>query len=144
MNFGEHGILDIELEKNKIANIKFIKLDERIFEEIKLDISEFNSQEEIIEKINELNLEETNNYKIILVGNKKTEINIKEIIKLISKNNILKIYDETEIEYEIDKISKQNNLKGIFINELLNEINNENYSEEDAKKIIKLGLNLFN
>ena len=144
MNFGEHGILDIELEKNKIANIKFIKLDERIFEEIKLDISEFNSQEEIIEKINELNLEETNNYKIILVGNKKTEINIKEIIKLISKNNILKIYDETEIEYEIDKISKQNNLKGIFINELLNEINNEKYSEEDAKKIIKLGLNLFN
>ena len=137
-------MLDIELEKNKIANIKFIKLDERIFEEIKLDISEFNSQEEIIEKINELNLEETNNYKIILVGNKKTEINIKEIIKLISENNILKIYDETEIEYEIDKISKQNNLKGIFINELLNEINNEKYSEEDAKKIIKLGLNLFN
>ena len=76
-------MLDIELEKNKIANIKFIKLDERIFEEIKLDISEFNSQEEIIEKINELNLEETNNYKIILVGNKKTEINKKEIIKLI-------------------------------------------------------------
>jgi len=137
-------MLDIDLEKNKIANIKFIKLDDRIFEEIKLDISEVNSQEEIIEKINELNLEEKHNYKIILIGNKKTEINIKEIIKLISKNNILKIYDETEIEYEIDKINKQNNLKGIFINEVLNEVNNENYSEEDAKKIIKLGLNLFN
>ena len=143
MNFGEHGILDVDLEKNKINNIKFIKLDERIFEEINLDVSKLNSQEEIIEKINELNLEEKNNYKIILIGNKRTEINTKEIIKLVSHDNILKIYDETEVEYEIEKIIEQDNLKGLFVKELLSEINNEQYSEEEIKKILKMGLQLF-
>ncbi len=143
MSFGEHGILDVNLEKNKIENIKFIKLDDRIFEEIKLDISELNSQEEIIEKINELNLEEKNNYKIILIGNKKQEINTKEILNLISKDNILKIYDETEIEYDIEKIIEQDNLKGLFLKELLGELEKEKYSQEEIKETIKRGLQLF-
>ena len=41
------------------------------FAEINLDISEINSEEELIEKINTINLDENKFYKIILIGNKK-------------------------------------------------------------------------
>ena len=140
---GEHGILDINLEKNKLKNIKFIKLDNRIFEEIKINISEINSKEEIIEKINELNLEKNNNYKIILEGSKKIEINTKEILKLISHENILKIYDHLKEEQNIDQLAKQENLKGIFLKELLSNESEQNYTEEEMNKAIKLGLHLF-
>ena len=82
---GEHGFLDVEINKNnseknnlinlKINNnnlnnseinnnnlkinkkIKFIKVDKRIFEEIKLNISEINSEEELIEKIKNIKTE---------------------------------------------------------------------------------------
>jgi len=140
---GEHGILDVIIEKNKKNNIKFIKLDERIFEEIKLNISELNSQEEIIEKINELNLKKENNYKIILTGSKTKEFSTKEILKLISNENVLKIYDESEIKENIDKIAKQENLKGMFIKEIMDVSESSNLSEEDTKRIIKLGISLF-
>ena len=69
---GEHGFLDVEINKNNLKinknnlnnleknknnskinkNIKFIKIDKRIFEEIRLNISEINSEEELIERIN--------------------------------------------------------------------------------------------
>ena len=62
---GEHGMLDVELEKNKLE-IKFIKLDEMEFIEKNIDISEINTEEELIEKISNQKFEENKLYKIIL------------------------------------------------------------------------------
>lgn len=142
-------MLDIILEKNNInkeeknknkIKINFIKLDNRIFEEINLDISEINSEEELIEKINSIKLEENNLYKIILTGIKNTEINKNEINKLIEKNNIIKIKDKTEIKYNLNKLAEQKNLKGIFVKKMLEK---ESLDEEELKMVIEIGLKLF-
>ena len=140
-------MLDIILEKNNInkeeknkIKINFIKLDNRIFEEINLDISEINSEEELIEKISSIKLEENNLYKIILTGIKNIEINKNEINKLIEKNNIIKIKDKTEIKYNLNELSKQKNLKGIFIKKILEK---EDLNEEELKMAIEIGLKAF-
>ena len=44
----------------------FIKLDKRIFEEKELDITTINSEEELVDTINSLDLVSSNMYKIIL------------------------------------------------------------------------------
>jgi DNA repair exonuclease SbcCD nuclease subunit len=145
---GEHGILDVELnkkinnnylEKNNIK-INFIKLDNRIFEELFLNISEINSLENLIEKINNLKLEENKLFKIILIGNKKFEININKIINLIYLKNILKIKDNTKINIDISKILEENNLKGIFLKEVLKLKEGSEYNDETIQKAIEIGL----
>jgi exonuclease SbcD len=142
---GDHGILEINLEKNKLNNIKikFIKLDNRIFEELKINISENNSQEEIIEKINKLNLKKENNYKIILTGTKKFEVNTNEIIKLIVSDNVLKIYDQSSNKQNIDTLTKQENLKGMFAKEIMSEEIKNKYTREEIEMALELGLKLF-
>lgn len=140
---GEHGILDVKIEKNKIKNINFIKLDNVIFEELELNISEFNDQEEIIEKIKKLNLKKENFYKIILIGEKNTEINEENILKLINEKNILKIYDISQTSKNIDQMTTQKNLEGFFIKELLNRLEEDNYTEEEKNKILQMGIDLF-
>jgi len=141
---GEHGILDVEINKNNSdKNIKFIKIDNRIFEEKEIDISLINSEEELIEKINNINFEENKFYKIILIGIKKIEINKTKIIKLINNKNILKIKNIAEIEYNLEKISEQKNLKGIFIKKILKKIEENPDEEKIIKKSIEIGLKMF-
>ena len=139
---GEHGILDVEINKNN-AEIKFEKIDSRIFEEKEIDISLINSEEELIEKINDIDFEENKFYKIILTGIKKIEINNIKIIKLINKKNILKIKNNTKIEYNLEKISEQKNLKGIFVKKLLEKIKNNPDEEKIIKRSIEIGLKMF-
>ena len=139
---GEHGILDVEINKNN-AEIKFEKIDSRIFEEKEIDISLINSEEELIEKINDIDFEENKFYKIILTGIKKIEINNIKIIKLINNKNILKIKNNTKIEYNLEKISEQKNLKGIFVKKLLEKIKNNPDEEKIIKRSIEIGLKMF-
>ena len=139
---GEHGMLDVELEKNKL-NINFIKLDETEFVEKNIDISEINTEEELIEKINNQKFEENKLYKIILVGNKNLEINKNKILKILSIKNIIKIKDETKIEINLEKLNKENNLKGYFIREILNMQKENNYTEEEINNAIEIGLELL-
>ena len=193
---GEHGMLDVEINKNKLNNeennkikinnlnyeenndkneinnlnyeennnknklinlnngkiknnylnnkkIKFIKLDNRIFEEKNLDISTTNSEEELIEKINNLDLEENKSYKIVLTGYKKIEISLSKIKKLIAKKNVIKIKDESKIEYDIEFLSKQNNLKGIYLRKIISKKEEGIYTEEEMQKAIEMCLSLF-
>ena len=65
----------------------------------------------------DLNLEKKKMYKIILIGNRNFEIDTRKILAAVSRDNVLKIKDNTKIAYDIEEIAKQNNLKGIFINE---------------------------
>ncbi len=157
---GEHGMLDViiekEIEKNKLNNsennkkinknkikINFIKLDDRIFEEININISEINSQEELIEKINSIKIKNNIFYKIILIGSRNIEINKNEICKLITNENILKVEDKTEMKYNLDQLAKQKNLKGVFVKKMLDKLKTENYDEEEIKKAIEIGLESF-
>ena len=140
---GEHGMIEGILEKNNLK-INFIKLDDRIFDEINLDISNINTQEELIEKINNLKLENNNYlnlYEIILTGKRNFEIDVNKTIKLINKENILKIKNDTRLNYDLEEIAKQNNLKGIFVKEMLELLENNPENGEIIQKAIEIGLN---
>lgn len=131
---------NIEKGKNEI---EFIKLDDRVFEENNLDISEITSQEELAQKINSIDFEPNTENKIILEGKRNFEININDLFKLIHNDQIIKIKDHTKIKYDLEEISKENNLRGIFVKKLLEKLNDENYNKEEILKAIEIGLDVL-
>ena len=133
---GEHGMIVGEIINKKLFK-KFIPIDNREFIEKEINISDIYNEEELIEKIN--NIEENNNlYKINLIGYRNFPININ--IKLL-KNNIIKIKNNTKIKIEI----KENNytLKGIFIKKLNEKKNNGEINENIYEKILELGMQVL-
>ena len=139
---GEHGMIAGEINKNKI-NIEFIKLDERIFIEKQIDINEINSEEELVEYLNNLYLEEKTENKIIFIGKRNFEININNINKLIQNKKITKIKDNSSLKYNLEEIAKENNLKGIFVKECLNKLKTGLYNEKEIIKAIEMGLEVL-
>ena len=95
----------------------------------------------IIEKINSINLEKNKLYEIILIGKRNFEININEIYKYYLDEKIIKIKNNTKINYNIEKIIQENNLKGLFVKELLN--NKNNYNEKIIEKALEIGLEIL-
>ena len=63
-------------ENTKKLKLEFIPVDDKEFVEKEIDISEISSIEELLEKISNEEYDENKYFKIILVGNKKIEINI--------------------------------------------------------------------
>ena len=131
---GQHGMIVGEINNNNLIK-KFIPVDDREFIEKEINVDNIFSEEELIEKIN--NIEENNNlYKIILTGNRNFPINIK-----ILKNKIIKIKNNTKIKIEI----RENNysLKGIFIKKLNEKKENKEINEDTYEKILELGMQVL-
>ena len=139
---GEHGMIVGQLEKNNLK-LQFIKMDPTVFIEEDLDISFVNSEEELIEKINKYKVDEESFYKINLIGIRKFEININEINKFNNNNNILKIRNKTKIDYDIESISKETTLKGLFAREIIEKIKNSPDREEYYNDIFEIGLEIL-
>ena len=133
---GEHGMIVGEIIDNKLYK-QFIPIDERKFIEQEINVTDILSEEELIEKINNINTE-NNLYKINLIGYRNFPININ--IKLI-KNNIIKIKNNTKIKINIS----ENNytLKGIFIKKLNEKKNKNEIDENTYEKILELGLQVL-
>ena len=113
---GKHGMVVGNIEENtKKLSLQFISLDDKEFVEINLDISTIDSKEELIEKINDIQIDNGKYYKIILIGTRNIEIDTNDLIKYITNKNVIKIKDKTKVEYDLDKISKEQSLKGIFV-----------------------------
>ncbi len=156
---GEHGFLDVEINKNKLEKnnlnnleinnnnlkinkkIKFIKADKRIFEEIKFNISEINSEEELVEEIKNMKLEKEKNYKVIFEGYKNIEINLNKIQKMVLNESVLKVKDFSKTKYDIKEMANENNLKGIFIGKILQKEESGECTEEEAKQAIEIFIN---
>ena len=136
---GEHGFIVGNLEKEKIE-LEFIKVDDKEFKELEFDISNIIDFEKLIEEINNLKLDENKFYKIILVGKRNFEIDLLQLNKFILLENIIKIKDKTILNYNLKELINNTTLKGIFAQELLNELENKNYSEEEINKILEIGL----
>ena len=144
MNFGPHGMIVGEInEDTKKLNLEFIEIDEKEFIEQEKNISEILDFEELIEKINAEDYDENKYYKIILTGNKKFEINTSELLKHVVHQNIVKIKDDTKIEVDLKSISNQNNLKGLFIKNLLEELENNPEQKSQIEKAIEIGIDIF-
>ena len=60
---GKHGFIVGNIEKEKLE-LAFIPVDKREFKELEFDITEINDEEELIEKINNIYLDDNNLYKI--------------------------------------------------------------------------------
>ena len=87
-----------------------------------------------------VNVNKSNIYKIILVGKRNFEINPRELLKILSSDNILKIKDETKLNYDLEELSMQNNLRGIFIREVIEKYKSGECTEEEFQKAIEIGL----
>jgi len=139
---GEHGIIKGEIIKNQVQ-IEFIKMDEKNFVEKQINITQINSQEELIENIDNLELKQNEFYKIILIGQKNFEINIYNIIKIIKPENIIKIKDKTKKSYSLEKLQKENNLKGLFIKNMVEKLAKQQINNEQFEKAIDIGLEIL-
>ena len=136
---GEHGMIVGDLTDKKLK-IEFIKLDDTEFTEIEQDVENFYSKEDLVEFLNGLKLDDNKLYKIILVGKRNFDINTTEILKLVTPQNILKIKDQTKLNYNLDEIKKENTLRGIFVNEALKKLEQNEYTKEEIEKAIEIGI----
>ena len=121
---GKHGMIVGELNKENIQ-LEFIPVDQTEFKIENIDVTGIISKEELIEKINELKFAENNLIEIYLIGKRNFEIDVYEIYKLISNEKIIKIKNKTKINYDLEKISQENTLRGIFVKKMLEKLNLE-------------------
>jgi len=142
---GEHGMIVGEInEETKEIKLNFIPIDSKEYIEENIDVSDIYSKEELIEKINEKYFPENKYIKIILTGSRKSDIETLDMLKYLSNINIIKIKDMTKLEIDLENISKQNNLKGIFVKKLLEKIEAEPENKEKIQKAMEIGLSAFN
>ncbi len=139
---GEHGMIVGDIKKDKLE-LEFVPLDEEEFKEIEIDITEILSKEELIEKLNQLEIGNHEYIKIILIGNRNFEINKYELLKYMENERIIKIRDKTKIAYNLEKIANENTLKGLFVKEMMEKLNQEETVGEEKEiieKAIEIGL----
>ena len=141
---GEHGMVEGEIV-NKKLKIKFIPIKTTQFEEMELDVTEIISKEELVEKINEIHLEENKLYKIILIGKRNFEINTRELYKYNLNEKIIKIKNRTKPSYNLEQIANETTLKGLFAKKI-NEKLNKCQTEEERKiieKALEIGMDIM-
>ena len=139
---GEHGMIVGEI--NSTGNeVEFIKLDETEFVEVDINCREINSIEALVEKINEINVETNKLYKLILVGKRNFEIDIYNLYKYNLNERIIKIKNKTKPNFNLEEMSRENTLRGLFIKEILNEMNNKDYSQEIIEKALEIGIEIL-
>lgn len=137
-NFGgneENGMVVGEF-LGDVLTLELIPLDERKHEEVFLDISEIMSPEELVNHINDMTINPLNFIKVILTGAKNFEINLIYLKKLIERDNIIKIYDNSHISEDLELVSEEFNLKGLFVKKHMRKIS----ELDDAISDIRLRL----
>ena len=115
------------------VRIEHINLDPIKYETLYMNISGISSKEELITRINYMEIDKNNFYKVVLKGKKDFLITEKYILDNIQWNNILRIEDETQREIDIEEISKENTLRGIFVKKILEKIEKETDTVEKEK-----------
>lgn len=143
---GQHGMVVGEI-KNKKLNIEFVPIKSSEFVEKRIDVTEIISKEELIEKINSIEIQPNEYVKIILEGKRNFEINTYELYKLIQEPQIIKIKNKTKINYKLDEIENETTLKGLFAKEIKQKLEDENLTNEQKEileKAIEIGFEALN
>ena len=60
-----------------------------------------------------------------------------------SKSCVIKIKNKTKLNYNLEEMANENTLKGIFINEIINELNKNNYTQEELDEMLEIGLSVL-
>lgn len=138
---GQHGMIVGEI-KNKKLNIEFIPIKASEFVEKRIDVTEIISKEELIEKIDSIEIQPNEYVKIILEGKRNFEINTYELYKLIQEQKIIKIKNKTKINYDLEEIENETTLKGLFAKEIKQKLDSKNLTNEQREileKAIEIG-----
>ena len=137
---GQHGMIVGEF--NNGLKLEFVPLDDEEFTIKELNVDNIYSKEELVEYINRLNIEPNNYVEIVLTGGRNFEINIYDILKFIQNDRIIKIKDETKIAIDLEKISNESTLRGLFVKDMMNKLENEDDLEKKdiLEKAIEIGL----
>ena len=119
--------------KSGLVKYDFVLMDETQFEIITYDISIFNSTADVIK-----NLKLKNNiYRIILTGTRNLDVEkLVQDIKL-SNENVYEVIDQTKAEYNLEQISKERTIKGVFTKNMLEELKRHPEKEEMIMKAIE-------
>lgn len=135
---GQHGVIVGEIN-NKELMTEFLVIDEEEFLEKEIDISSIFSKEELIELLNQQDFKENQFVKIVLVGSRQFEIDSYLIEKLIENEHMIRIKDKTKIAYPLQEIALQTNLKGLYVKQMLQQLEGKN---EEEKKIIEKAIEI--
>ncbi len=139
---GQHGMIVGNIKKEKVE-LEFIPIDNKELKEISVDITQISDNEALVQRLNSLQLEENCLYKIILTGKRKFEINVYNLYKLNLDMKIVKIKDNTKPNVDVEAISKQNNLKGLFIKEILQEMERGEIDKDTLENVLEIGLDIL-
>lgn len=137
---GQHGMIVGNFDGD--LKLEFVPLDDEEFTKCEINVNNLGSKEELIEIINGLNINSKEYIEIVLVGERNFEIDKYEILKFIENERIIKIKDETKIARDLEKISNENTLRGLFVKEMIEKLKSENDLEkkEILEKAIEIGL----
>ena len=69
--------------------------------------------------------------------------NIYDISKYELNVRIIKIKNKTKPNYDIEKISKEKTLKGLFVKEMMEEIKKEIYDDEILENALEIGIEIL-
>ena len=137
---GKHGMIVGEL--NQDLKLEFVPLDDEEFTISEINVDNLGSKEELIEKINTLNINPNEYVEIILKGGRNFEIDKYDILKYIQNDRIIKIKDETRLSRDLEKIANESTLRGLFVKEMLEKLENENDLEKKdiLERAVEIGL----
>lgn len=140
---GDKGFIELDITDK--VNYKFIPFSKRKIIEIDVDISKalsLYSAISIIKKETSL-IEKSNILRINLIGELTLglEIDTNDIKEALSDYFFLDVKNKTSIMIDSSKYENDKSLIGVFVKNILN---NNDYTEEEKKKLINMGLNAIN
>lgn len=139
---GEHGMVVGEIEQN-ILKTAFIELDETKFEKKEILVKNLNSIDDLIYEISTKIGENQNYYEIVLIGNRRFEIDTYNLKKLIHRKNIIKIKDETRIVYNFEALVNENTLRGIFVKKMIEKLENPQLDKKIVEQALEIGIEIL-
>ena len=148
---GEKGVYIGNIDKN-LCDITFVPIQRRMHIVERIDVTNLESGTEIFDKTL-LFLKEKygenfadNLYKIVLTGEipETLDIDKNEIAeRLKSVTYFAKVYDETSIKFDLQKIKNEVTLRGIFVKNMLEKIASDKENKTIYERALKLGLKAF-
>lgn len=144
---GDKGIISGNISKS-LCELKFVPTCIRKYITIEIDISNCSTIDDVVQRIVESCLDETNLYlyKVILKGSIDSNFRIKPsllLTKLKSKYFYIKIIDYTVTKVNLEILRKETSLKGIFTSNMLTKIAfAENKSDTAGAQLLTEALNI--
>ena len=139
---GQHGMIVGNIEKNSLQ-LEFVPIDNKQFEIKEIDVTEILDLDELATKINNIVFSENIYYKVSLIGKRNFEIDLYKLNKLVINNNIIKIKDYTKMNYDLERLSNENTLKGLFVKEILQKMNENPDDLETFENALEIGFEIF-